>query len=380
MYHEIGKYFEITAYSPNKKQVAAIFNDITKRKLSEDKLQYLTIHDHLTDLYNRRYYEKKLKELDTEENLPLSIIMFDVNKLKLINDSFGHEMGDELIKKASETIKKVCREEDFVARIGGDEFVLVLPKTSKDETVKIANRINELTSKEIVANIELSISCGYDTKELEIESILEVFVNAENHMYKNKIYDRTSIKSKTIELIMSSLFEKSKQETRHSIRVSSICQAIAAKLNLDQNTIDQMRDAGFLHDIGKIGIDVRILNKKERLTSTEKIEIEKHPEIGWRLLNSINEFTELAQYVMHHHEKWDGSGYPNGLKGEAIELESRIISVAEAYDAMTSNRSYDKKLTKKEAVKELTKFSGTQLDPKIVEVFLELVLSENNNI
>ena len=254
--------------------------------------------------------------MDTEEHLPLSVIMFDVNGLKLVNDSFGHDLGDVLLNKAAETIKKACREDDIIARIGGDEFVLILPKTSARDTVRIANHIKELTSKEIVSNIELSISFGYDTKETKSQSILEVVVNAENHMYKHKLFERTSIRSKTIELIMNTLFEKSKSEEKHSNRVSRICQAIASKMELDQNTINQMKVVGMMHDIGKIGVDEKILNKSGSLTSTERVDIERHPEIGWRLLSSTNEFSEIAQFVIHHHEKWDGSGYPNGLKGE----------------------------------------------------------------
>lgn len=214
-----------------------VISDVTVRKDSEEELHYLSNHDHLTGLFNRRYYERMLKVLDTKENLPISIIMFDVNGLKLVNDSFGHELGDVLLNKAAETIKKACREDDVIARIGGDEFVLVLPKTSARDTIHIANHIKELTSKEIVSNIELSISYGYDTKENSDQSISEIVVNAEDHMYKHKLFERTSIRSKTIELIMSTLFEKSKQEAEHSNRVSKICQAIAEKMDLDMNRL-----------------------------------------------------------------------------------------------------------------------------------------------
>ena len=321
-----------------------------------------------------------LVDLDKKENLPLSIIMFDVNGLKLVNDSFGHDLGDVLLNKAAETIKKACREDDIIARIGGDEFVLMLPNTSATDTLKIANHIKALTSKEIVANIELSISFGYDTKENENQSISEIVVNAENHMYKHKLIERTSIRSKTIELIMSTLFEKSKHEAAHSSRVSRICQALAVKMELDQNTINQMRVVGLIHDIGKIGVDEKILNKKGSLSSNERIDIEKHPEIGWRLLSSTNEFSELAQFVIHHHEKYDGSGYPNGLMGDAIPLEARILSVAEAYEAMTSKSPFDEKQSMEEAVKELKRCSGKHFDPKIVDDFIELVLTENRNL
>jgi len=353
--------------------------DITARKLAEENLLYLSNHDYLTDQYNRRFFEKELVSLDKKENLPLSIIMCDVNGLKLVNDSFGHDAGDALLIKAAETIKKSCRKNDIIARIGGDEFVLLLPKTSAKDCVEIANNIKELASKEKVANVELSISYGYDTKTTEKQSIVEIIANAENYMYRHKLYERSSVRSKTIDLVMNTLFEKSNREAAHSVRVSSICQAIASEMNLDKNSVNQMKIAGLIHDIGKIGIDEKILNKPGKLTDDERAEIEKHPEIGWRLLSSTNEFSELAQFVLNHHEKWDGSGYPNGLKGETIPLEARIIAVADAYDAMTSDRSYRKGLSQEEAIKELIRCSSTQFDPKLIDVFVNQVLLGNYN-
>jgi diguanylate cyclase (GGDEF)-like protein/PAS domain S-box-containing protein len=351
--------------------------DITERKKVESELFYLSYHDHLTELYNRRYFEQELKRLDNSRNLPFSIIMCDVNGLKLVNDSFGHEAGDTLLKKAAKTIKMACRAYDLVARIGGDEFVVLLPKTTLEETTKIANQIKELAQIESVANIKLSISCGYDTKTIESKSIVEVIANAENHMYRHKLYERSSIRSKTIDLVMNTLFEKSTREAEHSRRVSSLCQAIATKMNFSKDGINQMKIAGLIHDIGKIGVDEKILNKPGSLTIDERRDVERHPEIGWRLLSSTNEFSELAQFVLSHHEKWDGSGYPNGLKGEEINLEARIISVADAYDALTSERPYRKGLSDEEATKEIKRCSGTQFDPEIVSVLINQVLADN---
>jgi len=350
--------------------------DITQRKITERELLYLSYHDHLTELYNRRFFEEELVRLDTVDNLPLSIIMCDVNGLKLVNDSFGHDSGDALLKNAAKTIVKACRKEAVIARIGGDEFVVVLPKTSADETVQIANLIKELASKEKVSNIELSISYGYETKTTVSQSIVEVVANAENHMYRHKLYERSSIRSKTIDLIMNALFEKSNREAMHSSRVSRICQSIASKMYYHKDAVSQMKIAGLIHDIGKIGVDEKILNKPGRLTVDERRDIEKHPEIGWKILSSTNEFSELAQFVLNHHENWDGSGYPNGLKGEAIQVEARIISIADAYDAMTSERSYKKGMSQEEAIKELKRCSGTQFDPGIVDVFVNLVIPD----
>jgi diguanylate cyclase (GGDEF)-like protein len=358
--------------------LSGVAQDITKRKKTENKLAYQSFHDHLTGLYNRRFFEEELKRLDTEKNLPLSIIMCDINGLKLINDSFGHDSGDVLLKKAAEIIRKACRKEDIIARMGGDEFVVILPRTTADDTLKVSDHIKEMASKEKVANIELSISYGYETKTSDEQSVVEIIANAENHMYRHKLSERSSMRSKTIDLIMNTLIEKSNREAIHSSRVSSICKEIASEMNFDNGAVNQMGIAGLIHDIGKIGIDEKILNKPGKLSINERKEIERHPEIGWRLLSSTNEFSELAQFVFNHHEKWDGSGYPNGLKGEEIPLEARIISVADAYDAMTSKRSYQDGMSKEEAIEELKRCSGTQFDPEIVDVFVNQVLSDNN--
>jgi len=150
-------------------------------------------------------------------------------------------------------------------------------------------------------------------------------------------------------------------------------------MNFDKDDANQMKIAGLILDIGKIGIDEKILNKAGILTDVERKEIEKHPEIGWSVLSSTNEFSELAQFVLAHHERWDGGGYPNGLKGEEIPIEARIITVADAYDAMTSERSYRNGVTKEEAIKELKRCSGTHFDPEIVEVFVNQVLTYNSD-
>ncbi|MDA3822887.1 MAG: diguanylate cyclase, partial [Bacteroidales bacterium] len=350
--------------------------DITERKKIERELLYLSYHDHLTQLHNRRFFEEKLIKLDIKENLPLSIIMCDINGLKLVNDSFGHNAGDTLLIHAAHTLKKACREKDVIARVGGDEFVVILPRTTAQETLHIANHMKELASKEKVVHIELSISYGHETKTTDNQSIIEVVAHAENHMYRHKLYERSSIRSKTIDIIMNTLFEKSNREAMHSNRVSHICQAIALKMNFNKDGINQMRIAGLIHDIGKIGVDEKILNKPGMLTLDERKEIERHPEIGWKILSTTSEFSELAQFVLHHHERWDGSGYPNRIQGEAIQIEARIISVADAYDTMTSKRSYQKGMSHEDAIKELKRCCGTQFDPKIVKVFVNMKLPD----
>lgn len=173
---------------------------------------------------------------------------------------------------------------------------------------------------------------------------------------------------------MNTLYEKSNREMLHSKRVSALCEAIASEMNLSNDAINQIVAAGLLHDIGKIGIAEQILNKEGPLNFEEWQEIQKHPEIGYRILNSASEFSEIARYVLEHHEHWDGKGYPRKVKQEDISLQARIIGVADAYDAMTSDRSYRKGLTKKQAIQELRRCAGTQFDPIITTLFIEKVL------
>lgn len=341
------------------------------RKVQEERLKYLSFHDHLTGLYNRRFYEEELKRLDTARNLPMTIVMADINGLKLINDSFGHAKGDELLKKAAEEMKKGCRADDIVARLGGDEFVILLPKTDTSAAEEIIKRIKELSLNEKVETIDISISFGYETKRHVEENTQEILKKAEDHMYRHKVYESSSKRSETIDLIMNTLFEKSNREMMHSKRVSEICEEIAINMNLDKETINAVRTAGLMHDIGKMGIDEKILNKPQSLNHEEWKQIKRHPEIGYRILSSVNEFSEIASYILEHHERWDGKGYPKGLMGEEISLQARIIAVADACDAMTSDRAYRKGLSEEEAIIEIKRCSGTQFDPDITKILMK---------
>lgn len=348
--------------------------DITQRKKSEEEILHLSYHDQLTGLYNRRFYEEEFKRLNTERNLPLTIVIGDVNGLKLINDSFGHAMGDELLKKVAEVIKKGCRADDIIARLGGDEFVIVLSNTDAFEAEKIVKRIKDLASNEKVGSIDISISFGYETKTNKAVTIQELFKKAEDHMYKHKLFESPSMRGKTISVIMRTLYEKNLREEQHSHRVSLLCKSIGEALNLTEGKIEELKTVGLLHDIGKTALDEKVLNKPGRLTEDEWKEIRRHPEIGYRILSTVNDMADLANYVLHHHERWDGQGYPKGLKGEEIPFVSRIITIADAYDAMTSDRSYRSALAKEVVIAELQKNSGIQFDPELVRVFIEKVL------
>jgi len=350
--------------------------DVTAQKEAEEKLTYLSYHDQLTGVYNRRFFEEELHRLDTSRNWPITLVMGDINGLKLVNDSFGHTVGDQLLQKAAEAFHRCCRADDIIARLGGDEFALILPHTGTEAASGVIARILDWIAKIRVSNIELSVSFGNETKTGPDQTMAEVLANAENQMYRRKLSERSSMKSKTVDVIMNTLFAKSDRESMHSQRVSGVCRAIAARMGLSKDDVSQITTAGLVHDIGKIGIDERILNSSGKLAPAEWEEMKKHPETGWRILSSIDEFSILAEFVYEHHERWNGGGYPRGLKGEEIALEARIIAVADAYDAMTRDRTYRKTVTREEAAAELERCAGTQFDPAVVDVFVRQVLAD----
>lgn len=348
--------------------------EISPRKNTEKELFYFAFHDHLTGLYNRRYFEQELKKIDVEENLPISIIMCDLNGLKLINDSFGHEYGDRLLIKAAESIMHSCPTDAIAARVGGDEFAIALKKTPATVAKHIVENMRSYAAYDKTANIQLSISCGYDAKLNVTQSVMSILINAENLMYKHKLSDRSLMRSQLIHVIMNTLFEKRDAEMLHAGNVSRLCTSIATNMNQDKSFVEKIRVLGLVHDIGKISIDDKILNKNGVVNSEERKVIEGHSEAGWRILSSTNEFSDLAEYVRDHHEKWDGSGYPTGLIGDKIPVESRILSVADAFDSMTGERTYRRKLSIEEAVDELYRCSGTHFDASIVDIFVQKVV------
>jgi diguanylate cyclase (GGDEF)-like protein/PAS domain S-box-containing protein len=350
--------------------------DITAVKKSEEEMLYLSYHDPLTKLYNRRFYEEELARLDVERNLPIALIMADVNGLKLVNDAFGHEKGDHLLRTIAKIIKEKCRSDEIVSRIGGDEFIILLPKTNEDEAKQLINRIHSAVEKRGEKNSIMSVSLGYAVKTSNKEHMNDVFKIAEDDMYRHKLSERLSMRSKSIDLIMNSLYEKSNREMHHSKRVGDICELIASHMYYSQAEVKQIKLAGLVHDIGKIGISNAILDKDGPLTKEEYCEIQKHSEAGHRILSSVSEFSEIAEYVLAHQERWDGSGYPQSLKGEEIPIQARMIAIADAYDAMTVDRTYRNKIKSAVAIEEIKKCAGTQFDPEIVRIFTEKVIKE----
>ncbi|WP_461205607.1 PAS domain S-box protein [Clostridium sp. DL1XJH146] len=354
-----------------------VLTDITELKESKEKVEYLSYHDTLTGVFNREFFEKCIKDIDNECNLPISIIMGDVNGLKLTNDVFGHYSGDKLLKSIANIFVNNCRAEDIAVRWGGDEFVLLLPKTSEKTVNEIQKRIKCACQKEKLdlGNDEIihSISLGCATKENINESIIETMKIAERHMYNSKLLESRSMHNSIIESMKSTLYEKSHETQEHATRMTEISIMIGKALNLSEDELNQIKLFSMLHDIGKIAINNQILLKKGSLSDEEWIEMKKHSEIGYRIAQSTPELSHVASYILSHHEKWDGSGYPQGLSGEQIPLLSRIISVADAYDAMTQDRTYRKAMSKTEAIDEIKKCAGIQFEPRIAKIFVEII-------
>lgn len=359
--------------------IVLVFRDVTDKKEQKRKIEYLSFHDSLTGLYNRRFFEEEMLRLDTVRNLPLSLIMGDINGLKLTNDVFGHVCGDTLLTKAADVFRRVCRADDIIARWGGDEFVLLLPKTSRDEAEQILSRIKNEYAKEQIKAVKGSISMGCDTKlDLETE-ILKTLGNAEEAMYFSKSLEKGQISASAIENIIQTLHGNNPREKEHSDFVSTMCQRMGNALHLSENEIRKLKDAGYLHDIGKVALPPEVLNKMQNLTPKDWNEVKKHPIIGYRILNSFDDTVDLAEDVLSHQERWDGTGYPKGLKGEEIPLFARIISIAENYERKLHDSENFKAMTKRQALGTIRSGAGTHFDPTLTNVFIKMLEYEISN-
>jgi len=359
-------------------------HDVAEEIKQEEKIRFLNFHDKVSGLYNKAFFEEELKKLDLGINLPISIIMGDINGLKMINSTYGHSEGDRLISTISYILLSCCRAEDIVARWGGDEFVILLPNADEKVCESIVKIIESVCReyKDRVSDlddpIDPSISFGYATKQDELQDINEVMKKAEDFMYKRKMLDKKSMHSSIVHSMRNTLFEKNFDNAEYSDRLSKICRMIGQKMGLPDDELNELELLSVLHDVGKIVIDAYVLNKDDALSEEDWKEIRKHPEVGYRILKSAPELASVAECVLSHHERWDGTGYPNGLVGEAIPLKSRIMAVADAYSAMTQQKSYRKAMQVEQAKTELVKNMNTQFDEKIVKIFLEILEKEKS--
>lgn len=350
--------------------------DITTSKLREQDISYLNFHDVLTDLYNRSFSDEEKRRLDTRRQWPLSIIIADINGLKLINDRWGYEEGNRCLVAFAGILKKCCRDEDIIARVGGDEFCILLPQTDNDAVAAICDRIYKecARSDKNKETHQISVALGHATKDGPGKTVNAIEKEAEDFMYRRKLLERNSMHNSLITSIKATMFEKSHETEAHAERLVSLSRAVGESLDLSDVYLNELSLLATLHDIGKMSVGDHILFKPGKLTTDEWVEMKKHPEAGCRIAQASPELKPIANYIRCHHERWDGKGYPQGIRGEAIPLLSRILSVVDAYDAMTQDRPYRTALTKEEAIKEIRANAGTQFDPAIAKIFMERLI------
>jgi diguanylate cyclase (GGDEF)-like protein/PAS domain S-box-containing protein len=355
----------------------AIYRDISNRKKAEKELIHLSFHDSLTGMYNRIFLEEEIKRLDVERLLPLSVIMGDVDGLKFANDIFGHKEGDNLLICISQILKSSCRTEDVIARIGGDEFIILLPQTSSVIALGICNRIKDNCLKSSNTIIQPHISLGTATKLKLSQDIGKLLNRAEDKMYRAKTLDNKNIRNSIIDALKRSHWRIDNKTEEHAKRLETLSREMGQAIGLSENQLSELCLLARIHDLGKIAIPNEILNKPGKLTNEEWDVMKRHPEIGYRIAQFSHEMNSIADGVLYHHEKWDGTGYPEGLKNVEIPLLSRIISVIDSYDAMTNDRVYQRALGAIYALNEIKRCSGTQFDPYIVKTFIEVMEKQN---
>jgi len=346
-----------------------------ERKSSEEKIKHLSFHDSLTGLYNRPYFEEELERYNFPRYYPLSIVMLDVNGLKVINDTFGHSEGDRLLQHSSQILTSVSRQGDILARIGGDEFAILLPSTTSEQAHEFCERFKKTCQQDKIKPIYLrpNISLGHTTQEGEYKDTNSLLKEADRNMYQDKLFNGKSREKHFLEAFRIVLAERDPHTSDHAQRLQELAFSLGKRVGLTEYQLGNLKLLALLHDIGKIGIPDSILFKTYILTPSEWKKMREHSRIGYRMAKNIPDFAPIAQEILYHHEHWDGNGYPDGLKGEKIPLLSRIISIIDAYNVMQSRRPYEGAVSKTEALKEIKRCAGTQFDPQLVEIFLKIV-------
>lgn len=353
-----------------------IIIDLNKRRERDLEIEHLMYHDQLTGLRNRLYFDEMLEKYEHEKRYPLGIMVADVDSTKFINDTLGRHIGDKVLSDIAYILRKYEKDDIVVARTGGDEFSLILPNSDALKTydimISIQDEVKAYQYDNHGVSYHLSISMGFETKLDDQISMKEVIRDAEDFMQRRKLIARSQSNRDSLSSIKATMLANSQETQEHMDRMAEIALKVGSKLGLRQQAMDDLYLLAMLHDIGKIGIPTNILNKPGKLTDEEWDIMKTHPLIGYQIAMSSKDIKNIAKGILSHHERFDGLGYPNKIKGRDIPLISRIISIIDAYDAITQDRPYRQKRSHEDAIKEIIACSNTQFDPEIVEVFLTI--------
>ena len=339
---------------------------------TDGRIQGHNMRDNLTGLYDRTFFNAELERVRQEDIVNFGFIMADLNGLKLINNTFGHQKGDEMIVEAAQILKDICGEKGEVIRIGGGEFAIFVYDCKQEDLERLCADIKNACSKYSDRIIPLSISCGISLRQEVGHSVRVLYRQAEGSMYSSKLLENNSAQNQVMTSLTEMLRARSPDIAEHAKRVVIIAAIMGKKLELTSAEYDKLLLLALMHDIGVIAIPDNIMHKPMSLDEEEWRVMRTHCEVGCRIAMASNELSFIANEICCHHERWDGAGYPYGYEGEQIPLLSRIINVVDSFEALTNERVYKDAVKRGEAYAELKKTAGAQHDPGIVKIFMEL--------
>ena len=350
--------------------ILTTMKNITNQLLLEDKLKNLSFRDSLTGLYNRTYYNENIAKFNKKINLPLSIVMIDVNGLKLMNDVFTHKSGDLMLIKIAHIINDNIEYSSTCCRLGGDEFVILMPLTTRKNAKRIMNDIQNEISETVINGIHLSISYGVATKKASTDSINEILTRADVNMYNQKNTNNESVRLSQIDQIMDLMKDNLPEEFAHSVLVSKYLEHFATKLDHSNSEIKDFKQIGLYHDIGKIAVNYNLANNKETQINDEAYSLKRHTELGYIIMKSCNKFQGYAESIYYHHENYDGTGYPRGLKEKNIPYNARFLSIVENIcDRISTQDTKQNNL-----ISYLKDNSGKKFDPELSELIINEII------